>query len=138
MVFSEESHRIHAKLAARRLNLNERRSGVAIVSLVQLLANPERYHNKPVCLEGFLRVEFEGCGIYLSRDDANYLINSNSLWVSFGGDWKGQGLEPKQFNRKFVLIEGIFKQDDHGHMGMWSGSVHDVWRVMELIKFHND
>src|SRR4051794_10776104 len=70
----EFNDRIHAKLAARRLNLNERRSGAAQVSLVQLLANPERYHNKPVSLEGFLHVEFEECGIYLSRDDANYLI----------------------------------------------------------------
>jgi hypothetical protein len=47
----------------------------------------------------------EGTGIYLSREDANYLISRNGLWVSFdSGDWSGLETEPQQFNRRYALI----------------------------------
>ena len=37
-------------------------------SIVQLLANPDRYHGKKVGVEGFLHVRFEDCSIYLTKD----------------------------------------------------------------------
>jgi hypothetical protein len=109
------------------------------VSLIQLISSPERYHGQAVRLSGFLHVEFEGTGIYLSREDANYLINRNGLWVSFdSGDWSAVGMTPRQFNRKYVLIEGFFDKDNHGHMGAWSGAVRSVWRAMEEQRYYED
>jgi hypothetical protein len=134
------------KLAAKLL-IPDKRGGQDVlfsdrlvdVSLIQLIANPDRYHKQAVRLEGFLHVQFEGTAIYLSRDDANHLIGRNGLWVSFHpGDWSGLGMNPEQFNRRYILIEGLFDKDRHGHLGAWSGSIHSVWRVMELQKYYND
>ena len=110
------------------------------VSLVRLIANPDLYHDKPVRVEGFLNVEFEGTALYLSRDDSNYLINRNGLWISFGRDldsWKTQGLSPEKFKRRFVLIEGVFDKGFLGHMGAFSGGIREIWRVMELTKYYD-
>ncbi len=109
------------------------------LSLFQVLSNPERFHGKPVRLWGFLRVRFEGTGIYVTSEDANYVVNRNGLWVSFeGGSWKECGIRPERFDRRHVLIEGIFDKDDHGHLDAWSGAIHDVWRVLEEKKVFDD
>ncbi len=105
-------------------------------SLIQLIANPDLYDGKPVRAQGFLHVEFEGTALYLSRDDANHLIARNGLWISFGQDPEGGA--PEQSNRKFVLIEGVFDKELHGHKGLWSGGIRGVWRVMKLGKFYHD
>ena len=103
-------------------------------SLIQLIANPDRYDGKPVRVLGFLHVEFEGTALYLSRDDANYLITRNGLWISFE---RSPG--PKSpVNRKFVLIEGTFDKTLVGHMGSWSGGIRAIRRVEEATKFYND
>ena len=113
------------------------------VSLVQLLSQPETYEGKFVRVEGFIRLEFEGNGIYLSRDDANYLIAKNSLWVEFDQNlWtdpaNGKRIDiDKMFNGKFVLIEGIFDKNNKGHMGLFSGAIKKISRVMELKKYYS-
>ncbi len=110
-------------------------------SLIRLIADPDRHDGKLVRVEGFLHVEFEGTALYLSRDDANHLITRNGLWISFGRDLAGgnlKGVGPQEFNRKFVLIEGVFDKKLLGHMGLWSGGIREVWRVMEATKFYND
>lgn len=108
------------------------------LSLVNLLAKPDEYHGKFIRLKGFIILEFEGNAIYLTKDDAQYGVTKNGLWVEFDPNlWidpstdKRIDLE-KQFNGKFVLIEGIFNKDEFGHMGMNSGSIKSITRIMEL------
>ena len=105
------------------------------VSLVRLLAAPEAYHGKAVQIEGFLRVGFESTAIYLSSEDAGYLITKNGLWVTIDEKpWEKQGHKPDKFDKKYVLIEGLFDKNFCGHSGAFSGSIHDIWRVQELRK----
>jgi len=47
-------------------------------------------------------------------------------------------MNPRQFDRRQVLIEGIFDKDSHGHMGAWSGAIHAIWRVMEERKYYDE
>ena len=54
-----------------------------IVSLVRLIANPERYHKKRIRIEGYLLVIPDQPGIFLSKEDANHLIRNNGIAVSF-------------------------------------------------------
>jgi hypothetical protein len=110
-------------------------SRLSDVSLIQVLANPDFYDKKPVRIEGYLRIGFEGSAIYLSQTDSEHLITKNGFWVSLhGGNWKGAGLEPEQFDGKYVLLEGLFDKDNLGHLDGWSGTLCQVWRVMELQK----
>jgi len=103
-------------------------------SLVQLLTFPDRYHGKKVQIMGYLHVRFEGTAIYLSREDAEYGITRNGLWVSFDKasvPFEG-GIEPKQLDKKYVLLEGTFDKDDFGHLGAWKGALANVTRAYEL------
>ena len=105
-------------------------------SIVQILAHRDRYHGKKVQIEGYLHVRFEGTAIYLSKEDADYLMTRNGLWVSF--DKRAVPYEgivgPTQFDRKYVLIEGTFDKNDMGHKSSWQGAIENVTRIYELTK----
>lgn len=102
---------------------------VTTVSLIQLIANPDKYHGKPVRVIGVARIEFEGNGIWFTKEHYKHRVYKNSLWIE--PDYKALGATPKQlkeFNGKYVLMEGIFNKDDKGHMGMNSGALEKVTR----------
>ncbi|HEY4312782.1 MAG TPA: hypothetical protein VGN12_25250 [Pirellulales bacterium] len=99
-------------------------------SMVRLLANPSRFHGVKVRVEGYLEVQFEGTAIYLSREDAEHSLTANSFWVDFD-----EQAIPKQaaqqFDSKYVLLEGRFDKDNHGHMSLFQGAITSVDRVIE-------
>ena len=105
------------------------------VSIIQLLAHPEQYENKAVRFCGFYRTagDEDSC-IYLSAEDSNYWMGKNGLWVR----QDLSGIRGHDFNRKYVLIEGIFDTEFMGHMDLNSGEMRHVWRVMALEKAYND
>ena len=106
------------------------------ISMIQLLADPDRYHGKAIQVEGFLRVGFEDNAIYLSRDDASYLIVKNGFWVTIDHkEWEKLGVKSDEFKNIYVSIEGLFDKDELGHVGMFSGGFGDVWRVQELRRW---
>src|SRR5258708_16688216 len=50
-------------------------------ALVELIARPELYDGKRVRVIGFVNFEFEGNGLYVSREDWQRSINRNGVWV---------------------------------------------------------
>ena len=96
------------------------------VSIINLIATPEKYHGKIVRVIGVGNLEFEGNAIYLSRDDYKYVSN-NGLWIELGGSATPYD-EAKKFNGKYVIIEGTFDKNDKGHFDMWSGSIKEITR----------
>ena len=52
------------------------------VTLVQLIANPDRVDGKLVRVIGFLRLEFEGDVLDLHREDYENEILGHGIWVS--------------------------------------------------------
>ena len=79
------------------------------VSMIQLIANPEKYDGKYVRVMGFLRLEFEGNGLYLHREDYEESLYKNGVWVHVA-----EIVANRQFNMKYVLIEGTFDPKDRG------------------------
>jgi hypothetical protein len=115
------------------------------VSLVQLLAAPEKYHGQFVRVEGFLHNKFENSALYLSKQDGDFLIGKNAVWVSYSDEVqlqpRGEANNKKErdlfyFDRKFVLLEGRFDEDVRGHMGAYSGGLTGVTRIMELKRYY--
>jgi hypothetical protein len=103
------------------------------VSIVQLLANPDRYDGKKIQVDGFLCVQFENQAIYLSGEDAEFGMTSNGFWVAFNGTAILRD-EAAAHDRKHVFIEGRFNKNERGHLGLWQGAVEGVDRVVELEK----
>lgn len=58
--------------------------GAETVSIVQLLAVPEKYEGKLVSVRGFVRLESEGSAIYLHEEDYEQSLYSNGLWLNAG------------------------------------------------------
>jgi hypothetical protein len=115
------------------------------VSLVQLLASPEKYHGQLVRIEGFLHNKFENSALYLSKQDGDFLIGKNAVWVSYSDEVQLQPRDDTKskkerglsyFDRKFVLLEGRFDKDVRGHMGAYSGGLTGVTRIMELKRYY--
>jgi hypothetical protein len=65
---------IERRRAGMFLTLNWRNPDIADVSMVQLLATPERFHGKRVRFTGFVHLAFEGNGIYLHKEDFDHGI----------------------------------------------------------------
>lgn len=97
------------------------------VSMVQLLANPERFEGKAVRLIGFCVWGFESQAIYFHTEDADVGNPANALWIE-----SSPGPPPTNVHRKFVLVEGVFTAKNRGHIGAYSGTLRDVSRLLVL------
>jgi len=52
-----------------------------VVSLIQLIATPEKFEGKFIAAIGFLRLEHEGYLLYLGKDDYDNVVLADALWV---------------------------------------------------------
>ena len=78
------------------------------VSIIELIAVPEKYDGKMVRVIGVVQIEHEYNAIHLSTEDWKYM--TNAIWI----DPDYEKLEATEedlakLNGKMVLIEGIFK-----------------------------
>jgi hypothetical protein len=102
------------------------------VTMVQLIANPEKFDGKLIRVIGFMRLEFEGNVLYLHREDYENALLGNGIWVDVTPEITKQ---KETLNMHYVLLEGIFSSSDRGHLGMWSGTIKTIRRA-ELWRSH--
>jgi hypothetical protein len=100
------------------------------VSIIELIANPTKYEGKQVQIIGFLRLEFEGNAIYLHQEDFEHAIFRNAIWIDRPADLSEK--QTAEVNNKYVICQGTFKAGEHGHMGMFSGSLTQITRLESL------
>lgn len=93
------------------------------VSIIDLIARPAAFHGKRVRIIGYAHFEFEGNGLYLSREDWRRGILRNGLWLEPPPE------RPDSLNDRYVLVEATFDAMQAGHFGMWSGSLEKVVRL---------
>jgi hypothetical protein len=93
------------------------------VSIVQLIATPEKYDGKVVQVMGFLRLEFEGNAIYLHEDDYKHAITKNGLMVVSNAEIDAKA---DKLNLHYVVLEGTFDANDHGNKGLNSGTITNI------------
>ena len=99
---------------------------LANVSLVQLLATPERFDGRHVRVIAFVHLEFEGDAAYLHREDFEANLDRNAVWLDFRtGTLTGA---PSIIDR-YVLLEGTFDARDRGHLGLFGGALRDITRA---------
>jgi len=105
------------------------------VSIINLIANPERYHNKKIRFIGFASVEFENFSIYLSKESYDNRMSLNAIWLDLESKnstvdsimKKIHGLI--KLDKHYVIVEGVFDKNDKGHMSMNSGSINGITRL---------
>jgi hypothetical protein len=89
------------------------------VSIVELIANKREFDGKNVIVKGYLLVDFENCALYLSEESARKVVTKNGIWISL----HDQNINLKKYNKKWIIIEGIFDAKNGGHLGLWSGEI---------------
>ena len=97
------------------------------VAVIQLIATPERFEGRRVHVVGYLYQEFEGSGLYAHQEDFERSLYRNGLWINVARC--GYPGKPS-INDAYVLVEGEFTGKEHGHMGLWSGSLSNVTRCV--------
>lgn len=106
------------------------------VSMVTLIANPDRFHNRLVCVEGFFHALPGDQALYLSHSDADYCITSNAIWVDadkliqFG---EGTSLQ-NSYHGKLVSVIGKFNSSSNGHYDVFAGLKHPFAGTLEEVK----
>ena len=99
------------------------------VSLINLIATPDKYHGKIIRVIGVTRIEFEGDSIYLSKEHLENRAIKNAIWIN--PNYKAIGKTEKElaeFNGQYVLVEGVFNKNNNGHLGLYSGSIDNITR----------
>lgn len=76
------------------------------VSIIQLIATPERFDGKLVSVTGFLRLEHEAYLLYLNKNDYENVLIENALWVDATEE---MGKDKKNLELKYVRIIGTFR-----------------------------
>jgi hypothetical protein len=49
------------------------------VSLVNLIANPDRFHGRWIRVQGVCNLAFEGNALYLSKEDRRHFVTKNAV-----------------------------------------------------------
>jgi len=99
------------------------------LSLFQLIATPDVFEGKYVRVFGFVRIEHEGTALFLHREDADHMLTKNGLWLAVN-DAPAEGSKEAQVKNRYALIEGRFTAKKTGHMGLWSGSIDEITRMV--------
>lgn len=103
------------------------------VSLIAVIANPEKYHKKRIVIKGYFTMETEGQAIYVSKNDYEKGIFKNSIYLYIGYDsLKEMNIEEPY--KGYVQIEGIFDKQSKGGYGFSSGGLRDITIIERLYK----
>jgi len=103
------------------------------ISLINLIANPEKYHNKLVLVSGHAKIEFENYVLCFSEKP---LSSKDCIWINMGEDIFDHGTNDqtmkkleeiveywKGFDKKNITIRGFFDMENDGHLGSSSGGI---------------
>jgi hypothetical protein len=81
------------------------------VSLLQVMAQPEKFHDQMVRVQGFLHLEFEGNQLHLHQED--FAHNRHAFWVERPMKWRKQ----RHIERQVRIIAGTTTQSwSHEHI----------------------
>lgn len=100
----------------------------AFLSLVRLMATPERFDGKVVIVFGWVRIALEEEALYLSRESMILSRGPDAIWLRFTEKFL-KTTNPKVLDGYYMMLKGTFHKDWNGHMHMCAGgiAVEEVW-----------
>ena len=60
---------------------------IRLVSMINLISNPERYHKKEIMIKGYYTVQFEEHAIYFSEDGYKIGSSSNAILLDISKEF---------------------------------------------------
>lgn len=103
------------------------------ISLISLIANPEKYHKKTVIVEGYFTMETEGQAIFISKNDYQTMMFKNAIYLYINyNSLKEMNIEEPY--KGYVKIEGVFNKDLKGSYSSYSGGLEKITNISRLYK----
>jgi hypothetical protein len=90
------------------------------VSIVNLLAAPERYNGRAVAVSGFVSLKFENEALYFHREDWQRGLTRNAVWLVMNPNLRST---TKRSDRRYAKVQGVFSSAQAGHGGLFGGAV---------------
>ena len=112
--------------------------GSQIVSIIQLIATPEKYHGQKITVTGYATFEFEQNSICLleSRMSASECLwirleSPNALTAANDLSQPNDSVSAlNRFNKRVILVRGLFDMNNHGHLGLYTGAIDQITQVI--------
>ena len=92
------------------------------VSLIRLLALPSEFDGQRIQTQGYLTISPEEYALYLDRSASENRQFLNGLWIRLPQSGSRED-KKREFHGKYVLVVGVFRESEHGHLGLWSGTL---------------
>ena len=89
------------------------------VSVIQLIATPERFDGKRIRVTGYLNIQFEDMALYLHEEDCMQGIQKNAFWIELPNSLS-------QTPAGYVTVEAVLDPSRHGHLSAYQGTLTDV------------
>jgi len=102
-------------------------SGPDDVSLINLIATPEKFGGRRIRVIGYLHLEFEGNALYLDQQSFSLAITKNSVWIYLPE--RETKAKQQSVSDKYALVQGRFDARDRGHMEMCAGAIGSIERL---------
>jgi hypothetical protein len=102
------------------------------ISLIGLIATPERYDGKLVHVTGWATIEFENTALCLSDRPVS---TKECVWLEIvegplvTSSYTKAEESWKKFHRRVITLQGRFLMRNNGHMGAYSGSIGQVTKT---------
>lgn len=90
------------------------------VSLIALIASPERYDGKQVVVSGYMYLQRERSALYLAKADFQHALFKDAFYLEVPNQ---MGERIYRLNGCYVEITGTFDGKHIGHMGAFSGEL---------------
>lgn len=106
------------------------------ISMVQLLANPEKFDGANVAVMGYCVLDIPlknnpalhgSAALYLHREDSTANLSKNGVVLEVNLPILEKAGD---YNKRYVLIKGVFDAKNLGFMKMYSGSIHDIEGIL--------
>ena len=115
----------------------------AEVSMIDLIANPEKYDGKKVQVKGVAEIMFEDTTLYFS-EESHFYLTRDWLWLNISNDpdeedlwWiiNGEKIHWEdaidKYSGKYIEVYGTFDMNDHGHMAASRYGAIDVDKLFD-------
>ncbi|MEM0543071.1 hypothetical protein WFZ85_10600 [Flavobacterium sp. j3] len=102
------------------------------VSMIEVIANPKRFHKKHIQVQGYFTNETKGTAIYFSKSDFQNMIYKNAIFIYISNeDMKRYNLPPSQ---GYVTLIGIYNKDKKGTYNFYSGGFDKILNIERMYK----
>ena len=93
------------------------------MSIFELLANSEKYHNQVIALGGYVKFEFEGNALFATKEHQENDLVKDAIWLDVNGIDLGENAD---FREGYAYVSGKFDRFDGGHFRIFSGALKEI------------